>query len=197
MSSSGSARTIDARSGAGAVEPVLNLPNLLTGLRLLLAPALPLVLLVWGDLYLAGVLFALGAVTDFLDGFLARRLPGGVTDFGRHLDPAADKAFLACALSALVIVVQFPYWAFVVLALRDLVVLVGIEITIRRRLVGMWGARWPGKLVFVAEIAAVVAWVLAVPGRMVILVLALAGAVASLAWDGIRFRRACRAGAGQ
>ena len=82
----------------------LNLPIVLTGIRIL---AIPLVVLVY---YLdapwagpaAGVLFALAGVTDYLDGYLARRL-GQTSRFGAFLDPVADKLIVA---TALVIIVQ-------------------------------------------------------------------------------------------
>jgi CDP-diacylglycerol--glycerol-3-phosphate 3-phosphatidyltransferase len=82
----------------------LNLPTVLTGIRIL---AIPLVVLVY---YIdaawagpaAGVLFALAGITDYLDGYLARRL-GQTSRFGAFLDPVADKLIVA---TALVIIVQ-------------------------------------------------------------------------------------------
>ena len=81
----------------------MNLPNLLTLLRIVLVPVFALAYLApGGDFYLfAGVLFALAAFTDWLDGFLARRL-GQTTRFGTFLDPVADKLIVVTALILLI-----------------------------------------------------------------------------------------------
>ena len=81
----------------------MNLPNLLTLLRIVLVPVFALVYLApGGDLYLyAGMLFALAAFTDWLDGYLARRL-GQTTRFGAFLDPVADKLIVVTALILLI-----------------------------------------------------------------------------------------------
>lgn len=81
-----------------------NLPNVLTLLRLIAAPALVAVYLIFprpvSD-WLGVGLFAIAALTDYLDGALARRW-GQVTAFGRMMDPIADKAMTILALLVLV-----------------------------------------------------------------------------------------------
>ncbi len=78
---------------------VLNIPNALTGFRIL---AIPLVVVAfylpfeWGR-PLAGWLFALAGISDLLDGYMARKL-GQITPFGAFLDPVADKLIVAVAL---------------------------------------------------------------------------------------------------
>lgn len=81
----------------------MNLPNLLTLLRIVLVPIFALLYLApGGGLYLyAGILFALAAFTDWLDGFLARKL-GQTTRFGAFLDPVADKLIVVTALILLI-----------------------------------------------------------------------------------------------
>ena len=72
--------------------PLRHLPNLLTGLRLLAAPAMALLLLL--DRYGAALaLFAVAGITDLVDGYLAKRYHSA-TRLGRYLDPAADKALM-------------------------------------------------------------------------------------------------------
>ena len=95
------------QSGPGAEQGVqsapMNLPNLVTLIRILLVPVFALAYLLPGDalnLY-AGMLFALAASTDWLDGFLARKL-GQATDFGAFLDPVADKLIVVVALTLLI-----------------------------------------------------------------------------------------------
>ncbi len=81
----------------------ISTPNLLTSFRILLIPVLVAVFYTpfeWRYLAAAGV-FALASVTDWLDGYLARRL-GQMTPFGAFLDPVADKLAVAVALVLLV-----------------------------------------------------------------------------------------------
>lgn len=77
----------------------MNLPNVLTLFRIGLVPILVIVYFVessYRELLLAGI-FLLAAITDWLDGFLARKL-GAVSDLGSFLDPVADKLIVACVL---------------------------------------------------------------------------------------------------
>lgn len=83
----------------------ISIPNILTGLRILLIPVIVIVFYLpveWRYTGAAGV-FTLAAVTDYLDGYLARRW-GQVTPFGAFLDPVADKLIVAVALVLLVAV---------------------------------------------------------------------------------------------
>jgi CDP-diacylglycerol--glycerol-3-phosphate 3-phosphatidyltransferase/cardiolipin synthase len=86
----------------------LNLPNLLTWLRILLIPLMAGVFYLpvgWLTPYeanlLAAAFFGVAALTDWLDGYLARKL-GQTTAFGAFLDPVADKLMVAAALIVLV-----------------------------------------------------------------------------------------------
>ncbi len=81
----------------------MNLPNLLTFARILLIPIFVLVY-VWpghGTYLISAVLFGLAAFTDWLDGYLARRL-NQTTPFGAFLDPVADKLIVVAALAVLI-----------------------------------------------------------------------------------------------
>jgi CDP-diacylglycerol--glycerol-3-phosphate 3-phosphatidyltransferase len=108
---------------------VWNLPNVLTWLRILAIPLI-IVLFVLGrrhplgwDDPATGLLFALAAITDTLDGYLARRL-GQTTSLGAFLDPVADKLIVAVAL--VLIVSRDPRLLVVLVA----VVIIGREIAI-------------------------------------------------------------------
>jgi len=81
----------------------INIPNALTLLRILLVPVLVLVFYLPfnGHLLVAAAVFAVAAITDWFDGYLARRL-GQMTPFGAFLDPVADKIMVAVALVLLV-----------------------------------------------------------------------------------------------
>ena len=90
------------------------------------------------------VLMLLAASTDFLDGLLARKL-NQVTDFGRLLDPVADKVCLITISAALVIVGDVPLWFAALVALRDILIVAGSSFIIRRRKVvvqSVWAGKW-------------------------------------------------------
>lgn len=82
-------------------KPGLNLPNMLTVGRILAIPVIILLIISGSDVmrWLALILFIVAAITDFLDGFLARIL-GQMSPLGRMLDPIADKLLVAALLLA-------------------------------------------------------------------------------------------------
>jgi cardiolipin synthase len=79
------------------------LPNALTILRIVLVPVFAVAFVLPGELarIIAFLVFATASVSDWLDGFAARKLKAG-SDFGRMLDPIADKVLIAVALMMLV-----------------------------------------------------------------------------------------------
>jgi cardiolipin synthase len=79
------------------------LPNALTILRIVLVPIFAIAFVIPGDVarLMAFAVFALAGISDWLDGFAARKLKAG-SDFGRMLDPIADKVLVAVALMMLV-----------------------------------------------------------------------------------------------
>src|ERR1700733_9235395 len=79
------------------------LPNALTILRILLVPVYVVAFVLPGDVarLVAFLVFVIAGVSDWLDGFAARKLKAG-SDFGRMLDPIADKVLVAVALMMLV-----------------------------------------------------------------------------------------------
>jgi CDP-diacylglycerol--glycerol-3-phosphate 3-phosphatidyltransferase len=81
----------------------MNLPNIITVGRILLIPVFVIVYLIPGDLtyIITAVFFGLAALTDWLDGYLARRL-NQTTPFGAFLDPVADKLIVVSALVILI-----------------------------------------------------------------------------------------------
>ncbi len=94
------------------------LPNLLSTLRLLLVPVFFALILGHQDA-LAVLVMAVASITDYLDGYLARKL-NQVTRLGQLLDPAADRLYILAALIGLVLVGYVPLWFAVVLIARDL-----------------------------------------------------------------------------
>ena len=101
--------------------PVVNLPNALTVLRLLLVPAFIILGLQqsWPALWASFVLFAIAAITDRFDGEIARSW-GQITDFGRIADPIADKALTLCGFGLLSYQGFLPWWLTILIAVREL-----------------------------------------------------------------------------
>ncbi|MBI3594672.1 MAG: CDP-diacylglycerol--glycerol-3-phosphate 3-phosphatidyltransferase [Nitrospirae bacterium] len=101
----------------------MNLPNLLTLLRIAL---IPLFVMIYSEptplrSFLATVAFLLAALTDFLDGYLARKR-GEITQFGKLMDPIADKLLVISALLLLVYFQRIPVWMVIILVGREMAV---------------------------------------------------------------------------
>ena len=102
---------------------LVNLPNSLTVLRLLVVPVFAALLLSdhgqsTAGRYWATLFFALAIITDRYDGLIARRT-GQVTEFGKLADPIADKALTGTALIGLSILGLLPWWVTLVILVRE------------------------------------------------------------------------------
>jgi CDP-diacylglycerol---glycerol-3-phosphate 3-phosphatidyltransferase len=102
---------------------LVNLPNALTALRILLVPLLVVVLLTRLEhgLFLGAGIFGLGVLTDYLDGYFARRR-NQVTRLGILLDPLADKLLTASAFLSLVELDAVPAWMVMIILGREFVI---------------------------------------------------------------------------
>jgi CDP-diacylglycerol--glycerol-3-phosphate 3-phosphatidyltransferase len=100
-----------------------NLPNLLTGVRILAIPVLVGLLFFPGPVasFLAALVFAVAGATDFLDGFVARR-QRLTSKFGKFMDPLADKLLVTAALIMLIPLARVPAWMAFVIIGRELAV---------------------------------------------------------------------------
>ncbi len=101
---------------------IVTVPNILSLFRLLLIPVF-LVLLVFGHYGWALLLIAVSAITDFVDGYVARHF-NQVTRLGQLLDPAADRLFILSTLLGLAWVGVLPWWFAAVIIARDVLLLV-------------------------------------------------------------------------
>lgn len=101
----------------------MNLPNALTLLRIFLVPVLVVVLLTRTahGLFLGVAIFGVGVLTDYLDGYLARRR-NQVTKLGILLDPLADKLLTAAAFLSLLEMGAVPAWMVLIILGRELAV---------------------------------------------------------------------------
>lgn len=135
---------------------VLNLPNALTLLRLLLVPVFAYLLLFDGGgdpgkRLWATAVFLVASITDFVDGYLARKMDL-VTTFGKVVDPLADKALTGVALLGLSYIGALPWWITIVILVRE------IGVTVVRFLVihhGVIPASRGGKSKTVAQMVAI------------------------------------------
>lgn len=102
---------------------LINLPNSITMLRILIIPVLFLLLLRPGRILslVIAVLFLLAALTDLLDGYVARRYQM-VTKTGMLLDPIADKIIINTAMILMIPIGRIPAWIVALIVMRDFVV---------------------------------------------------------------------------
>lgn len=98
----------------------MNLPNRLTMLRVVVIP-LCLLLTIMHQNVAAAVLFIAACLTDFFDGYIARKR-GIVTNFGKFADPVADKILVLTMMIALLARGDYFWWAACVVAVRELAV---------------------------------------------------------------------------
>ena len=130
----------------------MNLPNKLTLTRILLVPVFMIFVSLgqyitpsYNPRYylIAGLIFAVASFTDFLDGHLARKW-NMVTDFGKFMDPLADKMLVMAAMCYFVECGQMPGWCLAIVLLREFAVsgmrLVAVE---QGRVIA---AAWSGKV---------------------------------------------------
>ncbi|MGK7907346.1 MAG: CDP-diacylglycerol--glycerol-3-phosphate 3-phosphatidyltransferase [Synechococcus sp.] len=141
----------------------MNLPTWITVSRLLAVPiiliGLTLDTFTWHQIALAA--FLLGACTDWLDGYLARKL-NQVTDLGKLLDPLVDKLLVLAPLLCLVQLQQIPAWGVFLLLARELAISGW-----RSQLKQMAGANWWGKGKTVMQIVAIALLIARLPGGVI------------------------------
>jgi CDP-diacylglycerol---glycerol-3-phosphate 3-phosphatidyltransferase len=134
----------------------LNTPNVLTVIRILMIPVIVVALLnetAEGDV-IAAVLFALAALTDGLDGYIARRQRQETT-FGKLMDPLADKLLVTAALISLVSLDRLSAWVAMVIIAREFAV-TGLRSVAAERGVVI-SASWLGKAKTGLQVAAIIA----------------------------------------
>jgi len=131
----------------------LNVPNLLTVLRILLVPVLVVALVdeTSSDWLAAGV-FAAASLTDAIDGYIARSRKQ-VTTFGKLMDPVADKLLIIAALVVLVSLDRIPAWIAMVIIAREFAVTVTRMAAVSQGVV--ISANWWGKAKTVVQVAAI------------------------------------------
>ncbi len=159
-------------SEGGKTHSIWTISNVITITRILLVPAFVAALLCpWPEWFnipqmgegvrrvTAAVIFVLISCTDWLDGYLARRL-GQVTDFGKFMDPLADKILVAAALIALVELGSLPTWVVLIILAREFIVS-GVRMMAATQGIVI-AASWLGKFKTVFQMIAIVLFTLKV-----------------------------------
>ena len=101
----------------------MNTANKLTMLRVIL---IPVYLVMWhldfvGNNIVALIIFIIASITDFVDGYIARHY-NQVTDFGKFMDPLADKVLVLTSMICFCAMGRFPAWALVIVMAREFAV---------------------------------------------------------------------------
>ena len=141
----------------------MNLANKLTLLRVMMIPAF-LGVLYWGgpnSEYIALAIFVIASLTDFLDGYIARSR-GLVTDFGKFMDPLADKVLVTTAMLWFVQTGVMPAWAVAVVIFREFAIS-GIRLIAAER-GRVIAAAWSGKIKTAATMVFLMLMFLPLPG---------------------------------
>lgn len=134
-----------------------NIPNALTVGRILIIPLFILLLTLWntvGSHVLAAIIFALASMTDYLDGYLARKWKV-VTNFGKFADPMADKILVMAAFIMLVELNLAPAWIVAIIVCRELAV-TGLRLLLVETGGTVLAAAIPGKIKTFSQMFAII-----------------------------------------
>ena len=129
-----------------------NIPNALTIIRFLLIPLI-IHSVIKGNYLLAFVLFTISGITDIADGFIARKF-NLISNFGKLMDPRADKLTQLSMLTILVVKGMIPVWILIIVALKEIVMVCGASFLYGKDVVVY--SRWYGKLATVLFYLAIV-----------------------------------------
>ena len=129
-----------------------HIPNILTIIRFLMIPFI-LSAILEGNYILAFILLTISGITDILDGWIARKF-NLITNFGKLVDPLADKATQISILCTLCIKEIIPFWILAIVFLKEVVMIAGASFLYGKELVV--SSRWWGKLATVLFYLAIV-----------------------------------------
>ena len=129
------------------------LPNYLTIIRFILVPVI--FVLILKELYLAAfAIFSLASLTDILDGRIARKY-NLITDWGKLMDPLADKITQISTISALIIKGIIPFWILVILTTKELIMII-VAFTLYKKKIVTVHSKWYGKIATILFFIAIV-----------------------------------------
>lgn len=129
-----------------------HVPNILTIIRFLLIPFI--VLAIFQEKYIiAFIFFTISGITDVADGFIARKF-NFITNFGKLMDPLADKLTQIATLGSLAIIGIIPPWILVIVLIKEFIMIVGASFLYGKDVVVY--SKWYGKLATVLFYFAIV-----------------------------------------
>lgn len=129
-----------------------NIPNILTILRFILIPVI-LYFIFTGHYLLGFIFFTISGITDILDGAIARKF-NLITNFGKLMDPLADKLTQISVLATLVFQKIIPFWILIIVLLKELLMIIGASFLYGKDVVVY--SKWFGKLATVLFYLAIV-----------------------------------------
>ncbi len=129
-----------------------HVPNILTVIRFFLIPFI-IISLVKDDYILAFSILTLSGLTDVLDGYIARKF-NFITNFGKLIDPLADKATQISILTTLALKNIIPLWIILIIFIKELVLIAGASFLYGKELVV--SSKWFGKLATVLFYIAII-----------------------------------------
>lgn len=129
-----------------------HIPNILTVLRFLLIPAIVFYIFT-GNYILAFIFFTISGITDIADGFIARKF-NLVSNFGKLMDPLADKLTQIATLTSLVLTNIIPIWILLIVFLKEFIMICGASFLYGKDVVVY--SKWYGKLATVLFYIAIV-----------------------------------------
>jgi len=146
------------------------LSNALSALRMVLV--IPMAFTLYGGMrWVTAGICVLAAVTDFLDGYIARR-NNEISDLGKILDPLADKVFVGVVVILMLLQEMLPLWFVAVVLGRDLLILVG-GLLIERRTGEVLPSNYPGKIAVLVLSTTLLAIILGAPKDVVDVMMAI------------------------
>lgn len=146
----------------------MNIANKLTVARMFLIPVFIILMYIpnqFGNIdvlgasipvfqFIAGLVFTIASITDYLDGYLARK-HNLITSFGEFFDPMADKLLVIAALIMLVQANTVPGWVVVIIVSRELLV-TGLRVLLATQSGKVMAAAWPGKIKTFTQMFAII-----------------------------------------
>ena len=146
----------------------MNLPNKLTLLRVIMIPFFVVFMLMDGMAsarYIALALFVVASFTDFLDGNIARKR-NLVTNFGKFMDPLADKLLVCSALICLIETGQLPAWYVIIIIAREFIIS-GFRLIASDNGIVIAASYW-GKFKTVSQMIMIILMILNIPALSIV-----------------------------
>ena len=129
------------------------IPNYLTIIRLILVPII-FALILYEHYTMAIIVYIIANLTDVLDGFIARKF-NLISDFGKLMDPLADKITQVGTILALILKGIIPFWILIIISLKEITMIVVASVLFKKKIVTVH-SKWYGKAATVLLFIAIV-----------------------------------------